>query len=58
MTTKFNSNKTNQAGPGDVIASRSRDKLKRLYLHYRSAYGNQTWQDGNLPSWTSAFKVT
>ena len=22
---------------------RSRDKLKLLYLHYRSAYGHQTW---------------
>ena len=24
-------------------------KLKSLYLHYYSAYGHQTWQDGVLP---------
>ena len=24
-----------------------RDKLKSLYLHYHSAYDNQTWQKGN-----------
>ena len=43
------SNETNQAGAGDVITSRSHDKLKILYLHYQGAYGHQTWQDGNLP---------
>ena len=25
----------------------SRDTLKPLYLHYHSANGHQTWQDGN-----------
>ena len=24
-------------------------KPKSLYLFYQSAYGHQTWQDGNLP---------
>ena len=33
-STGFDSNETNQASPGDVIRSRSRDKLKTLYLHY------------------------
>ena len=37
---------------------RSRDKLKPLYLHYHSTYGHQTWQDGNLPWWAPAYKVT
>ena len=31
--TGFDSNETNQAVAGDVIISRSCDKLKRLYLH-------------------------
>ena len=35
-------NETNQAGSGDVIRSRSRDKIKALYLHYHSAYGHET----------------
>ena len=35
-------------GAGDLITSRSCDKLK-TYLHYLSAYDQQTWQDGNLP---------
>ena len=26
---------------------RSHDQRKSLYLHYHSAYGHQTWQDGN-----------
>ena len=43
-STGFSSNETNHAGAGDVITSRSRDKLK-TYLHYQSAYGHQTWQD-------------
>ena len=38
----------NQAGAGDVITSRSCDRLKALYLHYQCAYGNQTWQDDIL----------
>ena len=52
MATKFgkqvrtsrggDSNETNQAGSGDVIRSRSRDKIKALYLHYHSAYGHET----------------
>ena len=33
------------------------DKLK-LYLHYHSAYDHQTGQDGNLPWWAPAHKVT
>ena len=41
-------NETSQADVGDVITSRSRDKLK-TYIHYQSAYGHQTWQDGKLP---------
>ena len=28
--------------------ARSRDKLKLLYLQYRSACGHQTWKDGEL----------
>ena len=43
ISTGFDSNKTNQVVAGDVITSRSRDKLK-TYLHYQSAYGHQTWQ--------------
>ena len=37
--------------------SKSRDKLK-THLHYHSAYGQQIWQDRNLPWWVSANKVT
>ena len=32
-----------------LVTSKSRDKLKKLYLNYQSAYGHQTWQDGKLP---------
>ena len=32
----------------DFIKSKSLVKLK-TYLDYQSAYGHQTWQDGNLP---------
>ena len=48
---RINSNETNQAGAGDVITSRLRDKLKTLYRHYRyrSVYSHQTWLVGNLP---------
>ena len=28
--------------------SRSRDKLKSLYLHYRNVYGHKIWQDDGL----------
>ena len=35
-STEFNSSKANQAGTGDVITSRSRNKLKQLHLHYHS----------------------
>ena len=38
--TGFDSNETNQAGAGDVITSRSCDKLK-TYFRYQSAYGHQ-----------------
>ena len=48
-STGFDSNEDNEAGADDVITSRLRDKLKALYLHYHSAYGHQTGQDGNLP---------
>ena len=57
MTTKFgktgtsagfDSNEIIQTGAGDVITSRSCDKLKALYLHYQGAHGHQTRQDGNL----------
>ena len=44
---EFDPNETNQAGAGDAITSGSRQKLK-TYLHYQSAYGHQTWPDGNL----------
>ena len=57
-STGFDLNETNQAGAGDVITSRSRDKLKTLYLHYHSVYDHQTWQDGNLPWSTPVRKVT
>ena len=56
-STEFDSNETNQAGAGDEIMSRSRDKLK-TYLHYQSAYGHQTWQKGNLTCWVDAHKAT
>ena len=41
-STGFDSEETNQAGAGEVITSRSNDKLNTLYLHYMSAYGHQT----------------
>ena len=31
------------------VLTRSRDKLKSLYLHHGGAYGHQTWQYGDLP---------
>ena len=40
-------NEINQTCAGDVIFSRSGDKLKTLCLHYKSVYGYQPWQDGN-----------
>ena len=43
---EVDSNEINQAGAGDVITSRSHDKIKTLYLHYQSVSGHQTWQDG------------
>ena len=46
-STGFDSNEINRAGTGDIITSRSRGKLKALYLHYQSACGHQTWQDDN-----------
>ena len=27
----------------------SRDKLKQLSIHFRSAYGHQIWQNDDLP---------
>ena len=41
-TTVFDSNETDQAGACEVIASRSCDKLKTLYIHHQSAYGYET----------------
>ena len=35
MIPNFFSPETNEAGAGDAITSRSRDKLKSLYLHYQ-----------------------
>ena len=43
------SNETSQAGAGDVITSRSLDKLKPLYLYYHSTFGHPTWQDFDKP---------
>ena len=57
-STRFDSIETNQAGAGDVITSRSRDKVKALCLHYHTGYDHQTWQDGNLPWCTPSDKVT
>ena len=37
--------------------SRSREKLKLLYLHYHSAYEYQVWLDGAIPSGTPIHKV-
>ena len=54
----LDSNETNQAGAGDAITARSRDKLKALYLHYQSTYGHQTRQDGNLSWWAPVHKIT
>ena len=34
------------------------DKLKPQYLHYHSAYSDQTWQDDNLFWWAPDCKVT
>ena len=47
---------TSQAGAGDVITSRSRDNLK-IYLHYDCLWP-PNWQDGNLPEYACAHKVT
>ena len=38
--------------------ARSPDKLKSICFHYRSVYGHQTQQNGNLPWWAPAYKVT
>ena len=43
-STGFDSNETNQASAGDVITSRSCEKLKK-YLCYQSAHGYRTWQE-------------
>ena len=56
-STRCDSNENNQAGSGDVITSRSRDKLKALYLHYQGVSCHQTWQDGNPTGWAPAHKV-
>ena len=48
------SNETNQVGAGDAITSRSRNKLKALYLYYHRAYALKlgktvTYLDAVLP---------
>ena len=48
----FDSNETYQAGAGDKS-----DILKILHFLYQSAYGHQTWKDGNLDWWAPAHKV-
>ena len=55
-STGFDPNDNNQAGAGDVITSRLRDKLK-TYLHYQISYGHQIWQNVNLPS-APSYKIT
>ena len=57
-STKFDSNETNQPGTGGVITSRSRDRLKALYLQNQITYGYQAGQVGNLSWWACAHKVT
>ena len=32
-----------------VTSSRQDHETKETYIHYESASGHQTWQDGNLP---------
>ena len=32
-----------------VTSSRQDQETKETYIHYESANGHQTWQDGNLP---------
>ena len=59
ISTGLDSNQTNQASAGDVITSRSRDKIKMYRGDInQSAYSHQTLQDGNLPWWAPANKVT
>ena len=41
------SNEIYQLRAGDVIMSRSHDKLKLWYLLYHNTYGHQIWQDGD-----------
>ena len=38
--------------------ARSRDKLTPLYLHCHSAFGHQTWQNGDLSRGAPNHKVT
>ena len=37
---------------------RSRDRLKKIYLHYHNTYGYQTWEDGYIQEGVSFDKVT
>ena len=61
MTTKFDKQVYLQDLPQmrliKQVLVRSRDNLKAFYLYYQSAYGHQTWQDGNLPWYAPAHKV-
>ena len=51
ISTRCDSNETNEAGTGGVIISSSRDKLKTLHLHYQmtTKLGKVTYLDGLLP---------
>ena len=42
---RTDSNKTNQTGAGDT---KSGDKQKTLYFHYKRPFGHQTWQEDKL----------
>ena len=66
MTNQNHYNSTNRVAIATKLCSmvtcldgllRSGDKRKPLYLHYQSACGHQTWQNGNLP-WVPTFKIT
>ena len=38
--------------------AKSREKLKKVYLHYQNVFGHQTEKDSDLPSLASTHKVT
>ena len=43
--------------PECILPLESRDKLKASYLHYHNAHGHKLWQDVDLPSVNSTYKV-